>query len=82
MEKNIIVKVFSLEKGMEEYNDVTAIRIKSEDYNLLIMKDYMPIIGQINGSIQIEGIDINETINNIKGYYINYDNVFNIIIEE
>ena len=43
---NIKVRIFDMEQGLSEYDDVKTIRIVSKDYNLLIMKDYMPIIGE------------------------------------
>ena len=44
---DIKVRIFDMKQGLSEYNDVKTIRIISKDYNLLIMKDYMPIIGEI-----------------------------------
>ena len=81
MMNNILVKVFTLKNGLECFGEVSIVRIKSKDYNLLIMKDYMPIIGEIDGNLEIEGVDINKEYKNIKGYYMHYDNTFNIIIE-
>ena len=52
---NIKVRIFDMEKGLSEYDDVKTIRIVSKNYNLLIMKDYMPIIGEIVGSVDIKG---------------------------
>ena len=37
-----------------KYNDVKFIRIVSDKYNLIILKDYLPIIGEIIGNIEIE----------------------------
>ena len=76
------VMIFTLKNGIEEINDVAIIRIISKDYNLLIMKDYMPIIGNIEGSVEIE--TKNETIkkNDIFAYYVNRNNVFKLIIKE
>lgn len=48
------VKIFSLKNGYEYFDKVKAIRIKSKEYNLLIMKDYMPLIGKIEGQLDIE----------------------------
>ena len=78
---NILVKVFTLKNGLECFGEVLIVRIKSKDYNLLIMKDYMPIIGEKDGNLEREGVDINKEYKNIKGYYMHYDNTFNIIIE-
>ena len=43
----IKVKVFDIRNGMRVYDNIKIIRIISKDYNLLIMKDYLPIIGEI-----------------------------------
>ena len=40
------VRVFDMEHGLVEYENVKTIRIVSRDYNLLIMKDYLSIIGE------------------------------------
>lgn len=78
----MIVKIYTLKKGLEFLENVAAIRIKSKDYNLLILKDYVPIIGEIDGSFEIE-LSQEELLNydNVKAYYIMEDNVFNILIE-
>lgn len=75
------VKIFTLQKGLEEYDDVNAIRIKSSDYNLLILKDYLPIMGKLEGDFEFEVKDNKVVLNNIIAYYVNENNVFNIIIE-
>ena len=46
------------------------------------MKDYMPIIGEIVGSVDITGEDTNLSYKQIKAFYMNHDNVFNLMIEE
>ena len=79
---NIKVRIFDMEKGLSEYDDVKTIRIVSKNYNLLIMKDYMPIIGEIVGSVDIKGETTDLSYKNIKGFYMNNKNVFNLMIEE
>ena len=56
---DIKVRVFDMEDGLLEYENIKSVRIVSKDYNLLIMKDYMPIIGEINGNVDIIGQDTN-----------------------
>ena len=56
--KGIKVRIFNLESGLVEYEDVKFIRVISKDYNLLIMKDYLSIIGEVEGSIDIKGDDV------------------------
>ena len=79
----MIVKIFTLKNGLEIINNVSAIRIKSKDYNLLILKDYLPIIGQIEGSFEIESSDLESNLlhDNVKACYLVENNIFNVLIE-
>ncbi|MBQ2873043.1 MAG: hypothetical protein IJE89_03480 [Bacilli bacterium] len=78
----IKVRIFDLEKGLTEYEHIKVIRIVSKDYNLLIMQDYLPIIGEIEGSIDIKGEDIDISYPKIEAFYMNSGNVFNLMIKE
>lgn len=78
----IKVKVFDIRNGMRVYDNIKIIRIISKDYNLLIMKDYLPIIGEIEGSVDIKNDVVNESFKNIKAFYMNSENVFNLMIKE
>ena len=78
----IKVKVFDIRNGMRVYDNIKIIRIISKDYNLLIMKDYLPIIGEIEGSVDIKNDVLKESYKNIKAFYMNSDNVFNLMIKE
>lgn len=82
MNKGIKVRIFNIENGLVEYEDVKYIRIISKDYNLLIMQDYLPIIGEIDGSIDIKGENVDLSYKKIKAFYMNSKNVFNLMIEE
>ena len=81
MNNGIKVRVFDMAHGLREYENITIIRIISKDYNLLIMKDYLPIIGEIEGSVDIKNDIINESFKNIKAFYMNSENVFNLMIK-
>ena len=78
----IKVRIFDMKQGLTEYENIKTIRIISKDYNLLIMKDYMPIIGEIVGSVDIKGENTDLSYKKIKGFYMNNRNVFNLMIEE
>lgn len=78
----ILVRVFDMKQGLVEYKNVKTIRIISKDYNLLIMKDYMPIIGEIVGSVDIKGEDVDLSFKQIKAFYMNSKNIFNLMIED
>ncbi len=82
MNNDLIVKIFTISNGLEEIDQVKIIRIKSKEYNLLIMKDYLAMIGRVEGSVEIE--TEKETIRkeNIEGYYIHQHNEFKLLIKE
>lgn len=79
--KEMKVRIFNLD-GLVEYNDVKIVRIISKDYNLLIMKDYLPIIGEIEGSVDIKSDKEEINLKNIKAFYMNSNNEFNLMIKE
>lgn len=76
------VRIFDLDKGLTEYEHVKIVRIISKDYNLLIMQDYLPIIGDLEGSVDIKGEDIDISFPKIRAFYMNSNNVFNLMIKE
>lgn len=51
---------------MEVFQNVEAIRITNEKSRLLIMKDYVPIIGDIDGKLEVIGQN-NMVYENVKG---------------
>lgn len=75
------VRVFSLD-GLKEYENVKIVRIVSKDYNLLIMKDYLPIIGEIEGNVDIKSDTEEINLKDIKAFYMNSNNEFNLMIRE
>lgn len=82
MNKELKVRIFDMEHGLREYENIEFIRLISDTYNLLIMKDYLPIIGEINGKINIKGKDIDMNFDKVKAFYMNSDNIFNLMIKE
>ena len=76
------VRIFDLMTGLTEYDHIKIVRIVSKDYNLLIMQDYLPIIGEIEGSIDIKGEDVDLSFPKIEAFYMNSGNVFNLMIKE
>lgn len=64
------------------FDDVVAVRVVDRNYNLLMMKDYMPIIGEVQGSIDIQGKTSKFEMKSGTAYYINHENKFTLIIKE
>lgn len=46
------------------------------------MKDYYPIIGEIEGSVDIKNDEVNLSFKDIKAFYMNSNNEFNLMIKE
>ena len=78
----IKVRIFDLNKGLIEYEHVKLVRIVSDTYNLLIMQDYLPIIGEIHGNVDIRNEELDLSFRNIEAFYMNCNNVFNLMIRE
>lgn len=78
----IKVRIFDMAHGLREYENIKIVRIISKDYNLLIMKDYLPIIGEIEGSVDIKNDEVDLSFKNIKAFYMNSENTFNLMIKE
>ena len=76
------VRIFDLKTGLVEYEHIKVVRIISKDYNLLIMEDYLPIIGEVDGSIDIKGEGVDLSFPKIEAFYMNSKNVFNLMIKE
>ena len=83
MESKIVVNVFDIAAGLEVFESVDSIVINSKTYNLLIMKDYMPLIGEVDGTIVIKSKDEEiKRYENIGASYILKSNEFNLIIRK
>ena len=46
------------------------------------MEDYLPIIGEIDGSVDIKGDELDISFPKISAFYMNSSNVFNLMIKE
>ena len=80
--KYIEVIVISFQNGYQIYHNVKLIRLKSKTYNLLIMIDYMPIVGEIDGDISIISDKEEIRLENFQGFYVMKNNVFKLLIKE
>ncbi len=73
-------KIMSLQDGVKTYDDCIAIKIKSQKYNLLIMENHAPLIGEIRGNIEVTLKSDKIVLDNINGYYLNLDNTFKLML--
>lgn len=78
----IRVHVIDEDNGYQEMDDVKGIRIKSSRYTLLIMRNYTPTLGSIDGDICFIRESGELTLDNIKGFYKLHHNEFTLLVEE
>lgn len=76
------VKILNIQKGLQTYDNVSIVKIKSKKYNLSIMEDYLPVIGEVDGDVEIIAIDNFIKLTNIIGYYMLKHNEFRLFIKE
>lgn len=78
----IRAKVSDYGHGLRSYEDLNLIRIKSDNYSLLIMNGHFPVIGSINGNVEFITDDDSVVLEDIKGFFIHRDNEFSLVIED
>lgn len=76
------VKVFSYKNALQVYDDIALIRIKSKNSSLLIMEDYLPIVGEINGDISFANDKDEISFKSVRGYYVHRKNLFELILKD
>lgn len=91
--KRMEAVIIGYEQGYMSYHDVKMIRLKGNNINLLIMVDYMPTLGEIDGTVEViteEIFDRNGstpkvnsiTFENISGFFVVRNNVFKLLLKE
>ena len=78
----ITATVLGIDEGFQKFEQVDIIRIKSEKYTLLIMDDYMPVIGRIDGMVEIVSGEDTRSFQPIHGFYTHRKNTFELLIKE
>ena len=84
MEKENELRIIVLNNSdvkIDIIENVKLIQINDKNYNLLIMKDYWPLLGEINGSLNVEAENVHH-FDNISGFYTLSNNTFHLIIKE
>lgn len=78
----ITATVLGIDEGFQKFEQVDMIRIKSEKYTLLIMDDYMPVIGRIDGTVEIVSGEDTRSFQPVHGFYTHRKNTFELLIKE
>ena len=78
----ITATVLGIDEGFQKFEQVDMIRIKSENYTLLIMDDYMPVSGRIDGLVETVSGEDTRSFQPIHGFYTHRKNTFELLIKE
>ena len=85
-DKRIEAIIISYNNGFTVYHDVKMIRLRGKGINLLIMADYMPTVGEIDGDVELVREDSFEgsmvSLKQISGFFVVKNNVFKLLIKE
>ena len=78
---NIHARIVDQRKGLQVIENVFAVRVLSEKYRLLIMEDYTPILGKVEGDVVILSTDGEITYGNIYAFFKLQHNEFTLLID-
>lgn len=78
---SINARIIDVENGLRVLSGVGAVRIRSKEYSLLVMDDYMPALGKIEGDIIFLTKEEEVVLSGIKGFYKHQHNEFTLLIE-
>jgi hypothetical protein len=68
--------------GVQDYQGVSVIHIKSRYYNLLIMEGYTPSIGEVDGTVTIVSNTDAVKLENVRGFYLHKKDTFRFMLRE
>ncbi|MBQ7925280.1 MAG: hypothetical protein IJ335_03200 [Lachnospiraceae bacterium] len=67
--------------GLKSVDNIRMIRVISKDHNMLIMEDFMPVIGEVTGRVELVLEDDVVSVDGIHGFYMHKKNQFRLLIE-
>jgi len=74
--------VSSFSEGLQVFTGVNIVRVRSKDARLLIMEDYLPVIGEVDGDIDFIGRGFFHTLHGVRGFFCHEHNVFFLLLKE
>lgn len=78
----IHARILDADKGLTELNRVYAIRIRGKNLNVLIMNDYMPTLGRVEGDVVLLTPQGEVSFHGIRGFYKHQHNEFTLLVED
>lgn len=78
----ISARIIDVSSGLKAIEGVYAVRIHSADFTALIMNDYIPALGKIDGDVTFLSRDGEYPYYGIRGFYKHQHNEFTLLVEE
>ena len=78
---SIRARVIDEENGLRLLSGAYAVRLQSREYSLLIMEDYMPLLGPIDGTVVFLTSEREVRLEKIQGFYKHQHNEFTLLVE-
>ncbi len=78
----IHVRIIDAQTGLTEMTKIWAVRIHGKNLNVLIMNDYLPTLGQVNGDVIFLHSKGETPYRSIRGFYKHQHNEFTLLVEE
>ncbi len=78
----ISARIIDVSSGLRAIEGVYAVRIHSADFTALIMNDYIPALGKIDGDVTFLSRDGEYPYHDIRGFYKHQHNEFTLLVEE
>ena len=77
----IHARVIDYKYGLQDISGVCAVRVIDNSYRLLIMEDYLPALGEVEGEVVIITHDQELRFQDISGFYKVQHNEFVLLID-
>lgn len=78
----INARIIDAKSGLKVLSGVYAVRIHSKDFYALIMNDYLPTLGKIEGDIIFLNDEGEHYFRDVRGFYKHQHNEFTLLVEE
>ena len=79
---SIHARIIDPKQGLQVIEGVFAIRILSRKYRLLIMEDYTPMLGKVEGDVVVLAADKEIAYRDIHAFYKLQHNEFTLLIDD
>lgn len=82
MNNRLTANIISMNDGLRTIELVSMVRIVSAQYNILIMEDYLPVIGEVDGDVIIVSESAEYKLERVKGFFCHRHNEFSFMLGE